>query len=81
MTPEQLLQECEQLSHAGRMQRMVELGRLARFTLGGNSTGTTSSCARTTSRRAGSGPQQHSASSQTPGRQFAKPGKHTRHQR
>lgn len=29
MTPEQLLQECETLSHRGRMRRMVEVGRMA----------------------------------------------------
>lgn len=29
MKPEQLLQECETLTHNGRMFRMVELGRAA----------------------------------------------------
>lgn len=29
MTPEQLLQECEKLTHNGRMRRMVELGQLS----------------------------------------------------
>lgn len=29
MTPEQLLHECEKLTHDGRMKRMVEVGRLA----------------------------------------------------
>jgi hypothetical protein len=29
MTPDQLLKECAKLTHAGRIQRMVELGRLA----------------------------------------------------
>ncbi len=28
MTPEQLLQHCEKLTHAGRLQYMVEFGRL-----------------------------------------------------
>jgi hypothetical protein len=29
MTPKQLLQECERLTHSGRMRRMVEIGQLA----------------------------------------------------
>jgi hypothetical protein len=29
MTPDKLLQECESLTHSGRMRRMVELGHLA----------------------------------------------------
>jgi hypothetical protein len=29
MTPQELLQECETLTHHGRMRRMVELGQLA----------------------------------------------------